>query len=159
MYGSLLVDPSCGQSCEETTAQYSVVENGVLVDGQQVNFTFNSSTQVVMATGPMYSVQSTESFPLVSPTGSVARLTRTFNTDSSGVISTVTQSSAPTREFIVLKSATVRLGTFKMTNGATWLLPVYEYMGVARTSQSGNKPLPWSGGGILAISPVYVSSH
>jgi hypothetical protein len=149
-------DGTAQQTTSNESVTYTVEVDGIATD-QSVDFSVDANNNVVYASGPAFSVASTSNYPLQSPTQGVGALNAEqqsgspSNSDASSTTST--SLAGPPILDVTLTSVSLSLATYQLTDGTSWLLPVYEYVGQTAnadgTSSSGN----WYE---LAVDPSYV---
>ncbi len=129
---------------------YTVNVDGLATD-QVVDFSIGAGDVVDDASGPAFAVKTTTDYPLQSPLAGVAALNAAEQTQFSATGASANTTPAPIVD-VTLDSDTVALETYQLTNGTTWLLPVYHYTGLVHAS--GQPPSgTWSE---LALDPAYV---
>jgi hypothetical protein len=136
------------QSQEEVS--YTVAVHGVDTN-QMVSFSVDAHNTLVYAQGPAFGVGSGTNYPLQSPLDGVNALNAleraAFPSPAVGA-----NAAEPVTLHAKLTSASISLGTFRLKNGTTWLLPLYTYSGsVAQKNQATVQT--WSE---IAITPSYV---
>lgn len=137
------------QSQEEVS--YTVSVHSIDTD-QGVSFSVDAHNTLVYAQGPAFNVSAGTNYPLQSPLEGVGALNTleraTFSNSSLGA-----NAAGPATLHARLTSASFSLGTFRLKNGTSWLLPLYTYSGrVAQTNQT-NAVRTWRE---IAIEPSYV---
>ena len=125
------------QSQEQATF---VVTLGARATAQTLSITVGSKNQLILAQGPAFRVSASPTYPLISARGGVESLSSTEHALSGA------GSSVPI-DHVVLAHATLSLSAFRLSDGATWLLPIYTY-------SSGSKDaMTWSE---IAVAPTYL---
>jgi hypothetical protein len=141
------------------TVTYSVDVAGIATD-QPVEFSVDASNHVIYASGPAFSVNSTSNYPLQSPADGVAALNAEQQSrfPSSTSATTSAPLAGPPIVDVTLTSVSLALATYQLTDGTTWLLPVYNYVGVSSNADGTSSTSDWY---VLAVDPSYlqVSSH
>jgi hypothetical protein len=160
------VDGSDSSSVSTKDVSYTVVVDGIATD-QSVSFSFDSSNDVVSASGPSFNVASSTNYPLQSIQAGVAALnaeqqaefpsdttsTTSKATTSNGDALSTNSSSTPPIVNVTLDSESITLGTYELTDGSLWLLPVYNYSGEAMYSTNSSSNGSWQE---LAVDPSYI---
>jgi hypothetical protein len=162
-------DSSSPTSTSTEDVTYSVDVDGVGTD-QYLTFSVDAANDIVSASGPAFSVASTQNYPLQSytsavnalnaaqqskfPTSSSTPESTTTGANPSGTNETTTPPSGPPIVDVTLNAASITLETYELTDGSMWLLPVYVFTGV-ETGANGTV----SGGNWfeLALDPSYVT--
>jgi hypothetical protein len=146
-------------SMNTETVTYSVDVAGIATD-QPVEFSVDASNHVIYASGPAFSVNSTSNYPLQSPADGVAALNAEQQSrfPSSTSATTSAPLAGPPIVDVTLTSVSLALATYQLTDGTTWLLPVYNYVGVSSNADGTSSTSDWY---VLAVDPSYlqVSSH
>lgn len=163
-------DESTQESMNTESVTYTVDVEGIATD-QPVEFSVDSNNNVIYASGPAFSVDSTSSYPLQSPVNGVAALnaeqlsrfpsksstTRTTpsgsSTNAGTGATTSTSPSGPPIVDVALTSASVLLEPYQLTNGTLWLLPEYKYVGGSTNADGTFSTSYWYE---LAVDPSYV---
>lgn len=144
-------------STNTETVTYVVGVEGIATD-QSVTFTVDTKNNVLYASGPAFSVASSSNYPLQNPADGVATLNAEQQNSSPSTSSTSAgfTSASPAGPPIVevsLNSASLSLATYQLTDGTTWLLPVYDYAG---DTTNANGIVTLSDWYELAVDPSYV---
>lgn len=156
---------STATSTEDVT--YTVDVKGMSTD-QSVNFSVDANNNVVSASGPAFSVGATFDYPLQSLAAGVSALNAAQQsrfptpTTATGPPTTnaVGGASAPTAApsgppvvNVTLDADTLSLETYQLTDGTSWLLPVYNYTGTETSLNGSTSSATWNE---LAVDPRYV---
>jgi hypothetical protein len=149
-------DGSTQESTNTETVTYVVDVEGAITD-QSVIFSVDVNNNVVYASGPAFSVASTSNYPLQSPTQGVAALNavrQNGSPSSSNASSTTSTSPAgPPIVDVTLTSVSLSLAAYQLTDGTSWLLPVYDYASVTVNADATPSSGDWYE---LAVDPSYV---
>ncbi|HVA70569.1 MAG TPA: hypothetical protein VNF08_04510 [Acidimicrobiales bacterium] len=143
-------------SINTESVTYTVDVNNVATD-QSIDFSVDANNNVVYASGPAFSVASTSTYPLQSPAQGVAALNAEQQSgplSNAGASSTTSASPAnPPIVDVSVMSVSLSLATYQLTDGATWLLPVYDYVGETTNANGISSNSNWYE---LAVDPSYV---
>jgi hypothetical protein len=135
------------QSQEEVS--YTVAVHGIDTD-QAVSFSVDAHDTLVYAQGPAFGVSAGTNYPLQSTLEGVDTLNALErSTFPSPALGASAAGPAPLRA--KLASVSISLGTFRLKNGTTWLLPLYTYSGTLAHNTTAVRT--WSE---IAIEPSYV---
>jgi len=165
---TLNTDGSTASALSTSDVSYSVLVDGISTS-QQLNFSVNSNDHVVSASGPAFDVGAAQNYPLQSLQAGIAALnaaqqsrfpvasslpTTGAGANAGASATTTTTPSGPPTVNVTLDSYSLRYATYDLTDGSTWLLPVYRYAGNATNSDATTYKSSWDE---LAINPSYVS--
>jgi hypothetical protein len=143
-------------STNTESVSYTVDVNGIATD-QSIDFSVDVNNNLVYASGPAFSVASTSNYPLQSPTQGIAALNAAQqNASRSSSNASSTTSTSPASPPIIeetLTTVTLSLATYQLTDGTSWLLPVYDYVGVTTNADGTTSSSDWFE---LAVEPSYV---
>ncbi len=130
-----------GRPAEQSQEQLTdVVTVGSRPTDQTLSITVGSKNQLIFAQGPALRVSMSPAYPLVSARDGVKGLESTERSLAGA------GSSLPL-DHVVLRHATLSLSAFRLSDGSTWLLPIYTYT-------SGPKgATTWSE---IAVEPAYL---
>jgi hypothetical protein len=129
---------------------YSVVVGGVTTD-QTVSFSVGQNNVLAYASGPAFDAGTSTAYPLESPAAGVAQLNAAQKSKfASAATSTA---AAPPVINVTLSGDTITFGTYELTDGTWWLLPVYHYQGAFTGTTGAASTGTWEQ---LAIDPAYV---
>ncbi|MGC2486138.1 MAG: hypothetical protein WA359_07845 [Acidimicrobiales bacterium] len=135
------VTNSSGAPAEQSQEQLTdTVTVGSRSTDQTLSITVGSKNQLIFAQGPAFRVSASPAYPLASVRDGVKSLDST-----EGALSGA-GSSAPV-DRVVLHQVTLSLRAFRLSDGATWLLPIYIY------SSGSPNATTW---GNIAVAPSYV---
>ena len=164
----LNTDGSTASAVSTTDVSYNVILDGFSTD-EQLNFSVDSNGDVVGASGPAFSIGAPVNYPLQSLQDGVAALNAVQqskfpigastpsagpSTNAGGSTATTTVPSGPPIVNVTVDSYTMTLGTYQLTDGSVWLLPVYNYAGQVTNVGSTTYTSSWDE---IAIDPNYVS--
>ena len=151
-------DGSTPVSINTESVTYTVDVNGVATD-QSIDFSVDANNNVVYASGPAFSVASTSNYPLQSPAQGVAALNAEQQNGSpsnpSASSTTSTSPAGPPIVEVTLTSVSLSLATYQLTDGTSWLLPVYDYVGQTINADGTSSSSDWYE---LAVDPSYVQA-
>ncbi len=161
-------------------ATYGVTVDGQLTD-QYLDFTVDQNNNVVSADGPAFTAMPAVSYPLQSPAAGVEVLeaaqqtefaqngssTQPSGSDSSTTPLAGSNSSPPSTATgtsdtttttvpvvdVTLDAETITYATFQLTDGSVWMLPVYNYGGLATNADGSTYTGTWS---TIAVDPTYI---
>jgi hypothetical protein len=163
-------DASTQGSMNTESVTYTVDVEGIATD-QPVEFSVDANNNVVYASGPAFSVDSTSNYPLQSAANGVAALnaeqlsrfpsnssasstTPSGSPTNSGTgATTSTSRSSPPIVDVTLTSVSLSLATYQLTDGTLWLLPVYDYVGGSANAYGTSSTSDWYE---LAVDSSYV---
>jgi hypothetical protein len=160
--GTVNADGSIKTAVSTSDVSYSVLVEGFSTD-QTLSFSVDSNDVVLAASGPAFTLGPPVNYPLESPQAGISALNTmqenrfpsnaTTPTTTSGGSTTTTAPSGPPIVNVTLNSDSLSLEAYQLTDGSTWLLPIYNYAGVATNPQGTSSSSTWSE---LAIDPSYV---
>lgn len=132
---------------------YTVAVGGVATD-ESLDFSVNAANHVVYASGPAFRVAATVDYPLQSPRAGVEALIAAQRGALTKVASpSGSTATTPRTVRVTVDAATLTLAPYRLTGGAWWLLPYYQYSDVVTTKGVTAASGPWSS---LAVDPHYV---
>lgn len=145
---------SSQESMNTETVTDTVDVAGIATD-QPVEFSVDANNNVIYASGPAFSVSSSSNYPLQSPADGVAALNAEQQSRFPSSTSATTSASpaAPPIVDVTLTSVSLALATYQLTDGTSWLLPVYDYVGVSTNTDGTSSTSNWYE---LAVDPSYV---
>jgi hypothetical protein len=163
-YGYRLSSPSFSTSTTSTTnangtqssrsqeeVSYVVSVDGLSTD-QNVSFSVDANNDLVYAQGPAFRVDPSTGYPLQSPLQGVSTLNETEHSKFSAASGSASASAAPIVQ-ATLNSASLSLASYQLSDGTTWLLPLYTYAGTVVRANGASATGTWSE---IAIDPSYV---
>ena len=172
---------SSSTTINEETVSYTVSIDGIATD-QTAQFTVDGSNTLVDASGPAFNLGAPINYPLQSPVDGVAVLNadqqKRFAPANAGTVTpssgapagapgttvpgssngspgpttTTTTPQGPPIVNVSLTDETVTLGTYQLDNGSVYLVPVYDYAGVASGPNANTYTGTWS---TVAVAPAY----
>jgi hypothetical protein len=128
---------------------YVVSVDGLSTD-QNVSFSVDANNDLVYAQGPAFRVDPSTDYPLQSPLQGVSTLNETEHSKFSAASGSA--SAAPIVQ-ATLNSASLSLASYQLSDGTTWLLPLYTYAGTVVRANGASATGTWSE---IAIDPSYV---
>ncbi|MGC2167795.1 MAG: hypothetical protein WA580_01670, partial [Acidimicrobiales bacterium] len=135
------VTNSSGGPAEQSQEQLTdVVTVGSRATDQTLSVTVGSKNQLIFAQGPAFRVSASPAYPLVSARDGVKGLESTERSLAGA------GSSLPL-DHVVLGRATLSLSAFRLSDGSTWLLPIYTY------SSGSKNAATWSE---IAVEPSFL---
>jgi hypothetical protein len=112
---------SSGGPAEQSQEQLTdVVTVGSYASDQTLSITVGSHNQLIYAQGPAFRVNVSRTYPLVNARNGVASLNSTEHALSG------TKSSVLV-DHLTLRHVVLSLSAFRLSDGSTWLLPIYTY--------------------------------
>ena len=125
---------------------FPVVVSGTTT-GLVSDFTFSTSGALLRAHGPAFFVASSYPYPLLSPLAGVAGLNAQQSELRSGA---GPSANSPTPIEVTISNSSIALGTYRLSDGALWLVPVYTFTGKVNA-----KSASWS---LLALDSRYTKN-
>ncbi len=138
-------------STEDVT--YTVIIGGLSTD-QTVSFSVGQDNVLAYASGPAFDVGPSYRYPLEAPVAGVAQLNAAQKAEFATTGGGASATSGPPVLNVALNSDALSLGTYELTDGSWWFLPIFHYQGTFTGTSGVASTGTWNE---LAIEPSYVT--
>ena len=145
--------PQVSRYSAAVNVEFPMVVDGLSTD-QYSQVSYGSGATVLTASGIIATATPSASYPTISPAQAVNLLTASTGNSTSGGSSGATGAGGSNVVTADVNEATLKLSTYVLTDGTSWLLPTWALSGPETGSQvtTGSK----YEGNVLAVSAQYV---